>query len=154
MDSVQGISGVKADRSFLLFGVFLDANAPTAAPPPTLDFRSTGLTPNFTTLAPTIGQVFYIGDGRTGTGNTGTVQTFQAPATATRLFLGIADGSFDGTKVFGSPGNYQDNGGSFTANFGIVPEPSSCALLVAIAGFLAARRKRSARGCAGSLDEG
>ena len=102
-----------SDTSFFLVGVFLDDSAPTGAAPPSLDFRSGGLGPDFPSLSPLIGQTFYIGDGRTGQGRTGTPQTIAVPPTATRLFLGIADGQFDGSRIFGQPGSYIDNSGSF-----------------------------------------
>ena len=143
MDSFQGLSGVRADTSFLLFAAFLDTNSPTGASPADLDFRASGLTPDFLNLAPAIGQIFYVGDGRTGTGGAGTVQTFQVPVGATRLFLGIADGQFDGTNVFGAPTNYHDNAGSFTANFDIVPEPTSTVFL--LCGAALCLRRRSLR---------
>jgi hypothetical protein len=41
-------------------------------------------------LHPKIGQVFFIGDGLTGTG-TGSIQTFFVPSTATHLYLGYID---------------------------------------------------------------
>jgi hypothetical protein len=62
----------------------------------------------FATLTPALGQVFFIGDGLTGTGS-GSVQTFTVPRGATRLFLGIADASGFG----GRPGCYGDNIGMF-----------------------------------------
>jgi len=72
-----------------LLGVFLAGRQP-ATQPPALDF-STGTGIGFTALAPQIGQVFFIGDGLTGTG-TGRAQKFTAPVGATTLYLGGADG--------------------------------------------------------------
>jgi hypothetical protein len=60
----------------------------------------------FATLAPAIGQVFFVGDGLTGTA-TGTAQQFRAPAGATRLYLGFADGY----RFVGAPGYYGDDSG-------------------------------------------
>ena len=89
--STNGISGATW-TSDALVGVFLDNNPPnTGGAPAALDFSPTGIGVSFTTLSPALRQVFFIGDGRTGTG-TGAVQTFLVPASATRLFLGASDG--------------------------------------------------------------
>lgn len=104
---VGGISGYQG-KGGALVGVFLtDANPASGVTPGTLNFTST-LGTAFTSLTPEIGQVFFIGDGQTGTGS-GETQKFTAPTGATRLFLGIPDGySFDG-----QPGFYEDNDGSY-----------------------------------------
>jgi hypothetical protein len=106
-----GISGIIADPLFFLIGVFL-TDSPAALPaPPTLNFTGGE---NFTELSPVIGQTFFIGDGLTGTG-TGQPQKFHVPPTATRLFLGFADGSgFQGNPMF-----YGDNSGALTAQYDI-----------------------------------
>jgi hypothetical protein len=70
-----------------LVGVFLDDAVPGGSPPPGLD---AGTNTSFTTLSPELRQVFFIGDGLTGTG-TGVAQQFVVPAGATRLFLGSSD---------------------------------------------------------------
>ena len=62
----------------------------------------------FDRLTPGLGQVFFVGDGLTGTGE-GATQTFVAPAGATRLFLGTVDAQ----NFFGLPGCYGDNSGSY-----------------------------------------
>lgn len=103
--SFNGIAGIDAPVLGYLAGVFLDSNEPMDPPPTTLDFSTIGM--NFTTLAPQIGQVFFIGD---GLNDTGRVQEFVVPPTAIRLFLGLADSRFYG----GGPGYYHDNTGSFT----------------------------------------
>jgi hypothetical protein len=76
-----------------LLGVFLAGNPPAqpGTQPATLDFTSTGMGTGFASLAPAIGQVFFIGDGLTGN-TTGTPQHFIVPAGATALYLGGADG--------------------------------------------------------------
>ena len=57
-----------------------------------------------------LGQVFYIGDGLSGFNNSnGSALTFTAPATANRLYLGIADGY--NNQI---PTKYGDNSGSFS----------------------------------------
>jgi hypothetical protein len=88
--SSNGISGATWPVNALV-GVFLDDGLPTLSPAPaSLDF-STGAGTGFTTLSPALKQVFFIGDGLTGTGS-GAAQGFVVPAGATRLFLGASDG--------------------------------------------------------------
>jgi hypothetical protein len=124
-----GLSGYIGPQGALA-GVFLTDAIPDSGAPETLDFSPAGLGIDFTTLSPMIGQIFYIGDGKTS----GDIfQTFIAPASATRLALGIPDGfGFNG-----APGAYDDNDGSYRIRLGIneiptgeVTEPSSLALLV------------------------
>jgi hypothetical protein len=121
--SYGGISGIDvANANMFLVGVFLDNAAPSGTGPSVLDYNygtpgSLGTSdPNF---SPALDQVFFIGDGLTGTG-TGQEQTFHVPAGADRLYLGFAD-SFDSV-----PSYYADNVGSLTATFEITettPEP-------------------------------
>ncbi len=86
-----------------LAGVFLDAGQPDQSPlPPALDFSAGGNVTDgidYTSLSPQLKQVFFIGDGQT---DTGVAQQVTPPAGATRLFLGIMDGS-----------EYNDNSGAF-----------------------------------------
>ena len=102
-------------------------------------------------FAPLIGQVFFIGDGLTGTDaanvGSGSTQTFQVPTTATRLFLGFAD-AFNNfsTSGGGSPGAYGDNFGSLSVNINtsglITPEPGTLMLMGAgLIGLALLRRK-------------
>ncbi len=85
----NGIAGVTAPLDALM-GVFLDDAQPdSTAAPGGLDFSSSGIGIEFTTLSPALKQPFFIGDGTT-TG--GQVQEFVVPAGATRLFLGVHDG--------------------------------------------------------------
>jgi hypothetical protein len=88
----NGMSGVTVPWDSLL-GVFVgpgDARD-SAAPTMVLDFTGAQGT-GFATLSPELKQVFFIGDGLTGTGD-GAQQIFTVPPGATRLFLGSADGS-------------------------------------------------------------
>jgi hypothetical protein len=140
LNSVGGISGYNGDIAPLV-GVFLtDSDPENLTAPSTLNF-STPASRSFLTLSPALDQVFYIGDGLTGTG-TGTTQTFDAPAGATRLFLGVPDGAdFEDT-----PGTYDDNTGSFsvTVTGTTVPEPSSAGLVaLAMSAALGRRRRRN-----------
>ncbi len=135
-----GISGFLCDQGFPLVGVFLTAATPQAPPPPTLNFTSAGLGIGFLSLSPQIGQIFFIGDGLTGTGS-GQTQIFYAPAGATRLYLGFADAVWEQ----GDPGQYSDNVGSLNANVTVVPEPTSVALILAGSALLVAIRCRNKR---------
>ncbi|WP_141733600.1 hypothetical protein [Oligoflexus tunisiensis] len=72
-----------------LIGVFLDAT-PTnqrSATAPQLDFRSAEKR-DFKMLAPALGQIFFIGDGKD---STGAMQAFMVPKGATRLYVAIMD---------------------------------------------------------------
>lgn len=129
LDPLGGISGYLGPEGPLT-GVFLDDSVPDSGPPPmTLDFTPGGLGTDFLMLTPTLGQVFYIGDGVTSGGD---FQDFVAPLGATRLFLGIPDGfGFDG-----HPGAYDDNDGSYRVRIGInetpsIPTPPTVFLLTA-----------------------
>ena len=94
-----GVSGYNGPINALV-GVFLDASTPAGAAPPALDF-STPASLAQATVSPQLRQVFFIGDGRTGTGS-GTVQQFIVPAGATRLFLASSDGIGANYNNFGS----------------------------------------------------
>lgn len=101
IDAAGGISGIIAhDRTLFLVGVFL-AGSPPANAPASLDFTA-NIT--FRELAPVLGQVFFIGDGRA---DDGAEQRFSVPAGATHLYLGFADAD----SFQGSPGEYGDNSG-------------------------------------------
>jgi hypothetical protein len=115
VNSAGRISGITCDRTFFLTGVFLGPDTPTNNAPVRLDFRPAGIGRDFASIAPALGQTFFIGDGLTGTG-TGAAQEFVAPAAATRLFLGIVD-AWDGYHIVGNPAAYSDDGGSYTAVF-------------------------------------
>jgi hypothetical protein len=107
--SLGGISGLVAPAALFMAGVFLIDAAPAAPAPPRLRVSHPG---NLPTIAPQVQQVFFIGDGRTTAGVT---QKFKVPPTATRLYLGFVDAyAFHGT-----PGYYDDNGGSLVATFRI-----------------------------------
>jgi hypothetical protein len=146
LSSLGGISGYIGPQGALT-GVFLTDAIPSSTPPGTLDFSPGGIGIDFLALAPGIGQVFYIGDGKT---SLNVFQTFLAPVGATRFALGIPDGfGFNGPA-----GAYDDNDGSYRIRIGIndvpttdphsVPEPSNLALLlIGLVGIWAGRRRRS-----------
>jgi RHS repeat-associated protein len=103
--TIAGLDGISAynGRTGSLVGLFLnDENPENQTPPTNLNFQIIGS--EFTFSTPSIGQVFFIGDGRNSSSQ---IQQFAAPQGATRLFVGVADGSSL------SPGNYEDNTGSY-----------------------------------------
>jgi hypothetical protein len=100
IESWRGISGILDGKNgMFLVGVFLADGEPTLPAPPRLDFTSRE---QFDTLAPLIGQTFFVGDG--------SGRRYEVPATATRLYLGFAD-AFNGDFYHGQPGYYGNNGG-------------------------------------------
>jgi hypothetical protein len=117
------LSGYAAtDFTGALVGVFLENSLPTSAPS-ALRFSVNnsslgGIQTDFKVLAPLIGQVFFVGDGRTGA-ETGAFQAFVVPPTATKLYLGYVDSCYaSGTS---GPGCYNDNAGAVTAVFRLYP---------------------------------
>lgn len=132
------ISAYYSDNQFGLVGVFLGSGGQSGPAPSTIDFTSTGIGVNFTTLAPQIGQLFFIGDGSNSSNQT---QTFDVPAGATQLYLGFADG----VNFNGPVGQYQDNAGSLTMNVNAVPEPAPVALMIAGSALVAMMRLRNKR---------
>jgi hypothetical protein len=136
----NGISNIHAPMNSLI-GVFLDSTVSLSGEQgTTLNFDTTGqdhLGTNFTTLAPTLNQAFFIGDGLAtitkGRTTTTLTQTFVAPTGATRLFLGTMDGY-----------EWSNNSGLFSVTLTPVPEPATYAALLGIGtlGFVAVRRYR------------
>jgi len=148
--SYGGLSGIDVfQANMFLVGVFLDSTAPSGSGPPVLMYNygtAGSLNTTNSSFSPELDQVFFIGDGLTGTG-AGQEQIFHVPADATSLYLGFAD-SFDSVPSF-----YADNVGSLTATFQLttqpssVPEPNSvclvtCGFLIGVALY---RRKFGAR---------
>ena len=109
---VNGISGIAGPGAGYLVGVFVPSGGPTGAPPASLDFRSSGMGTSFAELSPLLDQAFFIGDGLTGNGS-GSTQTFNVPAGASALYLGISDAC----GYHGDPGCYADNLGSFNVTY-------------------------------------
>jgi hypothetical protein len=108
----NGISGFNAPINSLI-GVFLDNSLPTSSvAPATLDF-STPSNRAYLSLAPVLKQVFFIGDGLTGTGS-GNQQTVTVPTGATRLFLASVDG-------FG----WNNNSGQFNVSVPAISQSTS-----------------------------
>lgn len=141
----NGLSNVAGNTQLPLLGVFTTDTDPFGSAAPA------GLSWDANipvSLSPLLQQVFYIGDGRTGYQDAaGSLLQFTAPASATRLYLGVADAyGFNGTT-----GYYNDNLGSYavTASLAAVPEPEAYALLssgLALLGIMARRRARRRAG--------
>jgi hypothetical protein len=147
--SYGGLSGIDVnENNMFLVGVFLNGNEPSGPGPSVLSYNSGTLGTLSTSdpsFSPALDQVFFIGDGLTGTG-TGNQQIFNVPSGADGLALGFAD-SFDSV-----PSYYADNVGSLTATFSITattatPEPAYSFLLTGglFIGILLYRRKFRAR---------
>ena len=128
VSSWNRIAGFTGPANLWLVGLFLDDTLPTFAPARRVYSASEYASPSFTDIQ--VGQVFFIGDGVTGTGS-GSVQQFLVPDGATRLFLGTVDGG----AFMTDPGGYYNNAGSLDVSWDIrdgtstTPEPASLALV-------------------------
>ena len=119
LTAVGGISGyLNGNNTPALVGVFLGASQPSS-PPARLDFSTSQIGENFATLAPALGQVFFIGDGMTAQGVT---QQFTIPAGAEKLYFGFPDGH-TGELYHGPPLGWGDNSGSIALRATIAPDP-------------------------------
>ena len=106
--SLKSISGYEGPV-FPLVGVFTNGH-PSGSPP--ADYSFSGFTEP-ATFSPQLNQVFFIGDGLTGTNsNSGAPQLFIVPANATELWLGFADA----VDFSGPVGAYGDNVGSLNVS--------------------------------------
>ena len=130
-----------------LYGIFFSPSF-AGTPADSLDYRN-GIAPDQRTLSsysPSLNQPFQIGDGLNQNNDlgvtAGTAQTFQIPAGATELLLGI-----------GPDNNLNDNAGlgydvTVTVAGTAVPEPNSITLfglgIVGVAAFCRHRRRRIA----------
>lgn len=137
INSVDGISGYTGPLSGFLVAVFLDASSPDGQTAPGTFSYGSASDYSLTTYAPLLRQVFFVGDGLTGDG-TGDFQDFLVPDGATRLYYGVADAS----GFFGNAGWYDDNVGSVTVEYGVVPEPATMLLLAGGMALAARRRKK------------
>jgi PEP-CTERM motif len=132
----NGIGNINAPANALI-GVFLDDSVPSSFTPPSLlDFTTTAER-DLLTYSPELRQPFFIGDGVT---SADLVQTFLAPAGATRLFLGTMDGY-----------GWFDNTGQFVVDVQ-TPEPSSIVLAgIAALGLWQWRRRARPRTATSSI---
>jgi hypothetical protein len=123
MDPYGNISGIyNGSRTFFQVGVFLNDQQPAGPIPSSQDTTDV----SFASVSPALNQMFFIGDGLTGTG-TGDQQLFYIPEGATQLYLGFADGN----NFTGLPGTYGDDIGSLNVSFSVTatPAPPSLTLL-------------------------
>jgi hypothetical protein len=135
----NGIAAARIPLSALV-GVFLGKGPPGGAAPGGLDFSPGGNVPGGTSykaLSPALGQVFFIGDGRTADG---TPQEVVTPPGASQLFLGTMDG-FDWSN---NPGSLQVT--IDTAGVSDLPEPGALALAMVGGMILAACARRRMAG--------
>jgi hypothetical protein len=110
--SSGGIAGyIHSTLARSLVGVFLGPSEPVDPAPARLTFPDG----NFTSLAPAVGQMFFIGDGHTATS---VLQTFSVPAGATRLALGLTD-MCNATTI----GCFNDNTGAWQVTAQVNPPP-------------------------------
>ncbi|MEO8659431.1 MAG: hypothetical protein ABI693_13240 [Bryobacteraceae bacterium] len=115
VDPIGGVSGFDSTDFYgALTGLFLD-DTPTTTPAPPLRFYVTnntmgGFPTGIREFHPRLGQVFFIGDGLTGTG-TGDYQRFWVPPAATHLYLGYVD-AYPGPNPL--PNGYSNNVGGLT----------------------------------------
>lgn len=120
IDPLDGISGIKADPGLggFLGGVFTSDAEPADPAPTALDYTAATktLTPNDPSYTPGLDQVFFMGDGLTGT-SVGQTQQFVVPAGATTLWLGVVDAGY----YQGAPISTEGNTGGFNATIGLQP---------------------------------
>lgn len=136
LNGVGPISGFASPFTGQLVGVFIEAGDISALGAPSALSYPDAASLQQASYAPGLRQVFYIGDGLTGTGS-GSVQSFAVPDGAAKLVLGIADGF----GFAGAPGWYDDNTGGYDVGYSIVPAPGAM-VLVGVGGVIAASRRR------------
>ena len=104
--SYGGLVEPTTQRVNAVFAVVLDDTTPADPAPASYVMDTTSA--RYTGIG--LRQMFFVGDGWTGTGS-GVTQTFELPDAATRLYVGFSDAQLDGVV----PGAYDDNSGSITA---------------------------------------
>jgi hypothetical protein len=139
----SGLSGIEyIGQAMFLIGVFLTDSPPSGVNPG--DYRIyTDALASGASFSPTLGQLFFVGDGQ----GSGGMQRFIPPGGATRLYLGFADGqpNFGYADQPTTPNSYGDNSGSLAATFDLVtPEPGSIFLMgLGVAALALLRRRRA-----------
>ena len=116
---VRGLSGIidtASTGAFALLGVFTGNTIPASGAPATLNYANTR---SAASTSPLLDQLFFIGDGKTGTGS-GALQKINIPSGATRLYLGFGDSQ---ASFHGPPGAYGDDGGKLTVSYGVTYTP-------------------------------
>lgn len=135
--AVGPISGYNAPLSGHLVGVFIEAGDISALAAPGVISYPNLAAFSQASYSPGLRQVFFIGDGLTGTGS-GSTQVFNVPDGAGFLVLGIAD-------AFGfnaQAGFYGDNVGGYDVRFEVIPTPGALALL-GLGALVVTGRRRS-----------
>jgi hypothetical protein len=117
-----------------LVGTFITNVPPPGPAPAGIDW--TGANGTAATISPALWQVFFIGDGLTGTGS-GSAQSFVIPTGATRLFLGVADSA---GANFNNTGSYSVTINDNQVASG-VPEPATWMTMILVVGIIAFSRK-------------
>ena len=133
-------SGAYKGPSNALIGVFLGAGVTDVSMgSASLDYTNPANT-SLAGMTPGLNEIFFIGDGLTGTG-AGAVQQFTAPTGAMFLYIAVADSY--GSSV-GNPGELSVDYTGATLVGGAVPEPAAWALMLLGFGGLgvALRRQR------------
>jgi hypothetical protein len=136
-------SGTYKGPANALIGVF-EGPGVTAVDggPASLDYTQAANTA-LASQSPALNQIFFIGDGLTGTG-TGSVQDFVAPTGATSVYIAVAD----------SYGASTGNGGGFQVSFTgatAVPEPAAWAMMILGLGLSGATLRRGRRGSGAAI---
>lgn len=109
-----------------LVGVFLSDDQPNLSPTPSaLNYSLIGK--EFTSFSAQLKQPFFIGDGQNSSGVT---QMFYVPTSASRLYLGTADGY-----------GWYNNIGELTVNVSAVPTPASVMTMLFGLGVLSLVRR-------------
>ena len=138
-------SGTYKGPADALIGVFLDGTTTDVSMgPASLDYTQAA-NRELASQSPGLDQIFYIGDGLTGTGS-GSVQQFIAPTGATRLYIAAAD------SIGASGGNVGSLSVTYTGATlaGPVLEPGAWTLmLIGLGGLGGALRARAPRRTAG-----
>jgi len=143
-------------EAMFLVAVFLNGSTlPSGSQVAQMPDYGVGGNSTLATYSPTLGQVFFVGDGVVGT----TEQNFLVPVGATQVYFGFADSSGGTTGFTGPASSFGDDGSCsstplscLSVNLQIVPvsasgvpEPGTIVLFaLGLAGIAVGRRMRSA----------
>jgi hypothetical protein len=134
--SWQGISGIiHENRTLFLTGVFLGQASASNPAPQRLNVTNSN---NQQVFSPLIAQTFFIGNGYD---SSLTLQRFNIPTGATRLYLGFVD-ALDFGFPTSNPGHYADNTGSLRVTANLIPAPATSLLALGLLGACSTRTRR------------